>query len=42
MINPYAQSFLIATRNEPIAPVRLRPAKAPKVKRGFRFFRRSK
>ncbi len=42
MINPYAQSFLIATRNEPVAPVRLRTSKAPTVKRGFRFFRRSK
>jgi len=42
MINPYAQSFLIATRTEPVAPARLRPTKAPKTRRGFFLFRRSK
>ena len=42
MINPYAQSFLIATRNEPFETPRLRPMSFPKPRRGFRLFRRSK
>jgi len=39
MINPFAQSFLIATRNEPFETPRLRPTKSSKPRRGFRLFR---
>ena len=41
MINPYAQTFMIAARTDRIAPPRLREAKDAKPQRRFRLFRRS-
>ncbi len=41
MINPYAQSFMIAARQDHIAPPRLRAVKDTKPRRRFRLFRRS-
>ena len=41
MINPYAQTFMIAARTDRIAPPRLRPARAPKTRGKFRLFRRA-
>ncbi|MDJ0826501.1 MAG: hypothetical protein QNJ16_13440 [Rhodobacter sp.] len=39
MINPYAQTFMIAARTDRIAPPRLREAQDAKPRRRFRLFR---
>jgi hypothetical protein len=42
MINPYAHTFMIATRSHYVAPPRLRAASdASPAKRRFRLFRRA-
>ena len=42
MINPYAHTFMIATRSNHVAPPRLRAAQSPTpAKRRFRLFRRA-
>ena len=41
MINPYAQTFMIAARTDRIAPPRLQAAKDTRPRRRFRLFRRA-
>ena len=41
MINPYAQTFMIAARQDHVAPPRLRAAPETKPRRRFRLFRRA-
>lgn len=41
MLNPYAQTFMIATRTEHVPPPRLVAARDEKPRRKFRLFRRA-